>query len=147
MTIEVSSTGTRLPISRVRINGIARHVLRAEGVRNALLSIAFVSNRAIAQLNRRYLHHRRATDVISFAFVREAATDPVIGDIYIAIATARSNARVHGVGIREELIRLVVHGVLHVTGHDHPEGDARDMSPMWRRQERFVSRLAVGRRR
>lgn len=147
MTIEVSSTGMRLPISRVRVIGTVRAVLRAEDVRNALLSIAFVSNRAIAQLNRRYLRQRQATDVISFAFAREAVTDPVIGDVYVAVAIARSNARAHGVGIREELIRLVVHGVLHVLGHDHPEGTARDMSPMWRRQERFVKRLAVGGRR
>jgi probable rRNA maturation factor len=40
--------------------------------------------------------------------------------------------------VREELLRLVVHGVLHVLGHDHPEDDARYTSPMWRRQERLL---------
>jgi probable rRNA maturation factor len=44
------------------------------------------------------------------------------------------------VGIREELVRLVVHGVLHALGHDHPEGEARLRSPMWLRQEALVKR-------
>ena len=55
-------------------------------------------------------------------------------------AVARANARRLGVGIREELVRLVVHGVLHALGHDHPEGEARFRSPMWLRQEALVKR-------
>jgi probable rRNA maturation factor len=43
---------------------------------------------------------------------------------------------------REELARLVVHGTLHVLGWDHPETEDRTRSPMWRRQERYVDRLA-----
>ena len=44
-------------------------------------------------------------------------------------------------GVREELARLVVHGTLHVLGHDHPEDDSRLRSPMWRRQERLLRRV------
>ena len=44
--------------------------------------------------------------------------------------------------VRRELARLVVHGVLHVLGYDHPEDDDRERSPMWRRQEKIVARLA-----
>ena len=42
---------------------------------------------------------------------------------------------------REEIVRLVVHGTLHVLGWDHPEDGDRMRSPMWRRQERYVGRL------
>jgi probable rRNA maturation factor len=48
----------------------------------------------------------------------------------------------HRVPIREEVTRLVVHGVLHVIGFDHPEGEERRASPMWRKQERLVRSLA-----
>jgi ssRNA-specific RNase YbeY (16S rRNA maturation enzyme) len=48
------------------------------------------------------------------------------------------NARALARGVREELLRLVVHGVLHVAGHDHPDGDARYDSVMWKRQERLL---------
>jgi probable rRNA maturation factor len=54
---------------------------------------------------------------------------------------AEREARRRGIPVREELIRLVVHGTLHVLGHDHPEGEGRTVSPMWRRQERYVSAL------
>ena len=141
ITVDVATDGERVPLARERVAEIARAVLRAERTRDALVSITFVSPRRIATLNARHLKHRGPTDVISFGFQRTAGRDPVIGDIYIAPVVARENARANGVGVREELARLVVHGVLHVLGHDHPEGDERARSPMWRRQEQLVARL------
>jgi probable rRNA maturation factor len=67
----------------------------------------------------------------------------VVGDVYIAPGVARRNAREHRRGVREELMRLVVHGVLHVIGHEHPEDDTRYDSPMWRRQERLLRALGT----
>ena len=141
LDVEVASEGVRPGLGRGRAEAVARAVLRAEGVRHALVSVTFVTRGRIAALNRRHLAHRGPTDVISFAFARTTALDPVIGDIYIAPDVARANAVANGVGVREELTRLVVHGVLHVLGHDHPEGEERERSPMWRRQERLVARL------
>ena len=140
VVVHVAAEGVRVPLSRQRAASVARSVLAAERVRDALLSIAFVDERAIARLNARHLGHRGPTDVIAFGFARAGTAGPVIGDIYIAPAVARKNARALGVGVREELARLVVHGTLHVIGHDHPEGDARLASPMWRRQERLLAR-------
>ena len=48
-------------------------------------------------------------------------------------------------GVEEELVRLTVHGTLHVLGYDHPEGRGRTRSAMWLRQERYVRRLRGGR--
>ncbi|HEU4643765.1 MAG TPA: rRNA maturation RNase YbeY [Gemmatimonadaceae bacterium] len=141
VTVDVTVADGRIPLARARVAELAGGVLRAEGVRNALLSITFVSDRAIAAMNASHLGHRGPTDVISFGFAPAGAHAPVVGDVYIAPAVARENARRHGVGVREELARLVVHGTLHVLGHDHPEGDARTSSPMWRRQERLLARL------
>jgi rRNA maturation RNase YbeY len=93
----------------------------------------------MAALNRRHLGHRGSTDVISFSLARDLPNAPILGDIYIAPDVARSNAQAHGVSVREELTRLVVHGVLHVLGFDHPEGEDRASSPMWRRQEQLVA--------
>ena len=132
LAVSVSTDGVRIPLARARVASIARAALRAERVRHALLSITFVTPKSIAKLNRRYLGHAGATDVISFSF-----GDPLVGDIYISPDIARRNANDYGVGIREELTRLVIHGVLHVAGHDHLDGTA---SPMWKRQERLVRR-------
>ena len=138
--VQVATEQVRIPVARGRVERVVASVLRAERVRNAEVSVTFVTNRRMAALNRRHLGHAGATDVISFGFAPVAAGGPVTGDIYIAPAVARRNALAHRAGIREELLRLVVHGTLHVLGHDHPTDDARTTSPMWRRQERLLQR-------
>jgi probable rRNA maturation factor len=144
LAVDVSADDVRASVGRGRVAEIARTTLKSERVRDALLSITFVSRRAIARLNRTHLDHRGPTDVISFGFVRATPDDPVIGDIYICPDIARANARAHRTPVREEMARLIVHGVLHVLGHDHPEGDevVRERSGMWRKQERIVRRVA-----
>jgi probable rRNA maturation factor len=141
LNVDVTVAGARVGITRAGVIDAARAALRADGVRDALLSIAFVGRRAIARINAEHLHHAGATDVISFGFSRVADDDPVVGDIYICPDVARANARARGIGVREEVTRLVVHGVLHVLGHDHPADAGREQSDMWRRQERIVRRL------
>ncbi|HEX5180639.1 MAG TPA: rRNA maturation RNase YbeY [Gemmatimonadaceae bacterium] len=136
--VHVSSSAGRLPLSRRRIAGLADRVLRAERVRSAEVSIAFVTEPAIARLNARHLGRRGPTDVIAFPFARIDG-GPLVGDVYIAPAVARSNARRNGVPVRQELARLVVHGTLHVLGHDHP-AVGRERSAMWRRQEHLLAR-------
>lgn len=144
IAIDVTADNVRVPLARTRVGDIARRVLAAEGVRDALLSITFLGRRAMARLNRRHLGHDGATDVISFGFARRESNGPVIGDIYIAPEVARENARRYAVGSREETARLVVHGVLHVLGYDHEDGEERVGSPMWQRQERLLRRALRG---
>jgi probable rRNA maturation factor len=142
LAVAVSAGRVRLPIPAARARAIATAVLAAERVRAALISIAFVSSRTIAQLNREHLGVDGPTDVIAFALQRSGRGAPLIGDIYIAPSVARAHAQRHGATVREEVVRLVVHGVLHVLGHDHPAGAGRTESRMWRRQEQLVRRLA-----
>jgi len=136
--VDVATEAVRIPVARARVARAADRVLRAEGVRDAALSIAFVSDRRIAALNWRHLRHRGPTDVISFGFAPAQPGAALEGDIYIAPDVARRNAIAAGRGAREELLRLVVHGVLHVIGHDHAEGEERYRSPMWQRQEALL---------
>ena len=143
LRVGVTHDGLRLPVSAVRLGVAVRTVLRAEGVRDAMVSVTLLSRSAMARLNRRHLAHAGATDVISFGFAPVPGAG-VVGDIYVCPDVARANARSAGCGVRDELLRLVVHGTLHVLGWDHPVDAAREASPMWRRQERL---LATVRRR
>jgi len=139
--VEVASEGVRVPVARARVQAAAERVLRDARVRDAQISVTFLDDRRMAALNRKHLGHRGATDVISFGFAPAAKDGPLVGDVYISPGEARRNAKAHGAGVREELLRLVVHGTLHVLGHDHPDGDSRYASPMWRRQERLLRPL------
>ena len=139
--IRVSSAVGRLPVARGRIADVAARVLRGERAVGVVLTVTFVSGRAIARLNRRHLGHAGETDIITLEHVRGARGGPRVGDVYIAVDVARRNARAARCSVREEVVRLTIHGVLHTLGWDHPgEGD-RLTSPMWRRQESWVQRL------
>ena len=108
---------------------------------DAMLSITFVGRATMSRLNKRYLGHHGATDVISFGLGRAGRRGPVVGDVYICAEVARDNAKRQGISAGEELLRLVIHGTLHVLGHDHPGGSRRTTSRMWRKQERILARV------
>lgn len=137
--VSVQIEGVRTSVSRARLAAAVAAVLRAERAGPALVSVTLVTRRRIAAMNRRHLGHAGPTDVISFAFNDPAGA--VIGDVYVSPEVAAENARRFGRPVREELVRLVVHGTLHVLGHDHPVDGAREGSPMWRRQEALVRRV------
>ena len=141
LAIDISSGVRRLNVSRARVRDAAAATLRAERVKDAMLSITFVGRAAISRLNRRYLGHQGPTDVISFGLGRVGKRGAVVGDVYICAEVARDNARRQGISAGEELLRLVVHGTLHVLGYDHPEGATRTTSRMWRKQERILARV------
>jgi probable rRNA maturation factor len=143
LQVNVHAEGVRLPLGRDVVARLARGVLQAERVRAAEVTFTFVSAPVMAALNRRHLGHRGPTDIITFELAPVPGA-PRTGDVYVCPEVARDNARRHGVAVREEVARLVVHGTLHVLGHEHPEDEGRTRSPMWRRQERLLARLYPG---
>jgi probable rRNA maturation factor len=136
---EVVVNGRRLPLSRALVRRVVRAVLRSER-RDAVISVTFLGRDSMRRLNSEHLGHDYPTDVLTFTL-----TDPsgqTVGDVYICPWVARREAHARGVPLREELIRLVIHGTLHALGREHPEGAQRTRSAMWRRQERYVEALA-----
>jgi probable rRNA maturation factor len=134
--------GRRLPLPVTLVRRIVHEVLRGER-RRALISVTFLGRDAMRRLNAEHKGHDRPTDVLSFAM-----SDPwgrTIGDVYVCGWVAAREARARRVPLRQELVRLVVHGTLHALGREHPENDRRTASPMWRRQERYVDALAPAR--
>ena len=135
--MEVHGRVIALPASLVR--RAVRVVVSGER-RRAAMSVTFVGRDGMRRLNRVHKGHDQATDVISFTL-----NDPHrgrVGDIYICRWQAAREAHRRGIPLREELVRLIVHGTLHVLGRDHPEGPGRERSAMWHRQERYVRGLA-----
>jgi probable rRNA maturation factor len=99
-------------------------------------------------LNRRYRNKNKTTDVLSFA-LREGMTEgvadgiagavgsAVLGDIVISVDTARRQAVEYSMTVKEELLRLLIHGLLHLFGYDHEHVTQREAKRM-RRKERFL---------
>lgn len=107
----------------------------AEVPRGGEVSLTLVDDDAIRAINRDFLGKDRVTDVIAFSL---GEGGQLLGDVYVGVEQADRQAVELGVDPAEELVRLAVHGTLHVLGHDHPEGEERDRSPMYEFQERLV---------
>ena len=138
VVVESSAPNQRAPLSGERVSAIVQLTLKAQQVKDAMVSVTFLSSRAMARMNREQLGHAGATDIITFELTRPVADAPVTGDMYICAEVARANAKAWGVPVREEIARLVIHGTLHTLGLEHPDGDARVESPMWRAQEKYL---------
>lgn len=92
----------------------------------AELSILVVTDRRVRALNRDFRQKDKATDVLSF---EQNPAQGLLGDVVISLDTARRQAKEGGRPLRDELDRLLAHGVLHLLGHDH-ETNARDARKM-----------------
>jgi probable rRNA maturation factor len=147
VTVTRARTLARLPLAASRVRRLARYVLGRESVRHASLAFAFVSTRGISRVHRAITGVPGPTDIVTLQHTRQAPGAPVVGEVWIAPDVARANARRFGTSLTEECRRLVVHGVLHTLGWEHPAATGRETSPMWRRQERLLrdaARRGVG---
>ena len=136
------------PVDGLRWQRLAEQVLLHEGVRGeAELSILFVDETSMADLNSRFMGVEGPTDVLAFPLedelvepgrypdsstsgpvdprVRGESSDPplLLGDVVVCPAVAARNAPAHAGTYDDELALLVVHGILHVLGHDHADAD------------------------
>lgn len=129
-----------------RLARAAARVVRWELARRVRIEVTLLSDVAMRRLNRRTTGRRAITDVLSFALPQPDGS--LYGDVYVCPGAARRWLRdaAEPDRLEEELIRLAVHGTLHILGYDHPEGPGRTRSTMWRRQEGYVRRLQSGRR-
>lgn len=127
--------GSRVDASKLRSR--ARDVLRAVGHARSELSLSLVGDEEMADINRRYRGIDGPTDVLSFSLVEGEAAEhrgKLLGDVVIGVETARRQARHAHRGLDHEMTRLVIHGVLHLLGHDHEEpAEARVMRAEERR--------------
>lgn len=151
-------------VELVRWAALAEGVLDAEGVGDDVeLSLVFLEEPAMAELNRRFRGRPEATDVLSFPIDEEPVESgrhpdsggsgpgegvepddlPVLlGDVYVCPAVAARNAPQHAGTLTDELALLVVHGILHLLGMDHEDED--EAEEMERREQALLAALHRG---
>lgn len=119
-----SRAGATVDVVRLRRRAAA--ILKAAGQAGAELSIALVDDPSIGELNARYRGKPRPTDVLSFSLVEGEFAERrgrLLGDVVISVETAARQARERRRGLDDTIAKLLVHGVLHLLGHDHEEDD------------------------
>jgi probable rRNA maturation factor len=123
----------RLPVTKVK--RAVEHVLKGERVRKASISIVFVSDEKIHEMNKHFLRHDYPTDVITFPLEE----DVVDGEIYVSVDTARRQADEYKVSFTNELMRLAAHGTLHLVGYDDSTDEQRKKMSIL--EDRYIADL------
>jgi probable rRNA maturation factor len=145
MTVRLSAPARQLglpPVDLPLLRSRARCIMRSLGHARSELSIALVDDDQIAKLNGDWRGRARPTDVLSFSLIEGEQSryrGKMLGDVVIGIETAARQARQRHRGLDEELSRLLIHGVLHLLGHDHEkDAEARIMRAGERRLSRAI---------
>jgi probable rRNA maturation factor len=137
MPVRLRADLRRQAIRQPRLRALAQKIMTEAGAPDAELSVALVGDRRMRELNRQYRRRDRSTDVLAFA-MREAPVpgSSLLGDVVISLDTALRQARKAGHSLDQEVVILLIHGILHLLGFDHERSghEARRMQ----RKERSV---------
>lgn len=135
----ISNRQRKVAVDTGRLRKVADLVLESLGFEEAELSVLLVSDRRIRQLNQQYLGRNRPTDVLAFAQWEGGGKrlhPGWLGDVVISAETAQRQ----GDELNQELDLLLVHGILHLIGHEHT-GASEEAAVMTRKQKQLLRRV------
>jgi len=123
MPVFINNEQKEHSIDCVLLENQGKSILRVLGCENQELSVLLADDRKIRTLNKQYRGQDRATDVLSFSQNdEEEESKPsyhLMGDVVISAVTAKRQAAEHGLTLEEEIVLLLIHGILHLLGFDH----------------------------
>lgn len=140
MKVLIRNRQRHRPLNKQDITKTARHILSLLKQPLAELSILFVGDKLMTELNTLYRGISKSTDVLSFEGsipLGQGEAGNVLGDIIINIPRAESQAEDYGTGFYDELYRLLIHGILHLSGYDHEASKYRAQKMRKKEQEIF----------
>lgn len=153
VTLESKKLNISAPMVRKLVTSVLDQVDREVAVPSVSeINVVFTDDATIREINKEYRKKDKATDVLSFPQftpaeiagrrrVRESF-NPYLGDLVISTETTLKQAKRFGVTPRQELIRLIVHGVLHLCGYDHEKVPAKEAQRMRRRERQIRASFA-----
>ncbi|GBD97202.1 MAG TPA: rRNA maturation RNase YbeY [Nitrospirae bacterium] len=122
MKILIKNRQRHKPLNKTKLTKTARNILSLLEQPTAELSILFVGDRKMLQLNNDYRGIKKSTDVLSFEAqlpLNHSEAGNILGDVVINVARAESQAEAYGTGFYDEIYHLLIHGVLHLSGYEH----------------------------
>ena len=139
--ISISTNHPYLRFANIKVVRTLRQVYRGEGRGISALAVILTHNQFIRKINREFLNHNTATDVIAFPLEERGDVE---SEIYVNLDAARKQAKRYGVTFTDEVKRLLIHGTLHLLGYnDHSPKEKLAMT----KQEDFYLILADRKRK
>lgn len=148
--IEINNLTTN-PVDEKFLKKVAEIVLKGEKKKEADLSIAFVGQGRMRELNKKYRRKNRVTDVLAFPESKLALekfkvgpTQKIegLGEIVICLREVKKNAKRFNSIFEKELARVLIHGILHLLGYDH-EKDEDEAKKMEEKQQYYLNQLTI----
>ena len=138
--LSIATPQETVPVDRAFMRNLVRTVLDGEGLADAEISLAFVDNLTIHRLNKRFLDHDEPTDVLSFP-LSEPNARRLSGELVVGAEVALAQAQARGHDVQAELALYVIHGLLHLCGHD--DHDAAGAARMRERERHYLAQLGL----
>ena len=146
MSLQIQNNQDKIKINRHKIRAAILRILKVLECADKEISINFVDDTKIKQLNKQYLGKDTATNVLSFSLREDEygnINPQVLGDIIISVETAQKDAVYGNLTVDQEIDFLIIHGLLHLLGYDHENTTKKETSKM-RKKERELFNIACG---
>lgn len=139
MAVHLTNAQRIFPLNLRNLRARSRRLMKLLQKETCEVSITLLDDEGIRALNLRYLKRDRPTNVLSFPMDDEL----LLGDIVISVETAAREAEEGQIPLEDEILFLIIHGLLHLVGYDHEDGDETKAALMETR-ERELFRLFTG---
>ena len=136
--LSVNYKGT-IKIDKSLIHKIVKKLAEDLNFKISSMQINFVNSKEMTRINSKYLNHNYSTDIITFNY--SGTKNELDGEIYISFEDAASNSKRFGVTFIEEVLRIVIHGFLHLLGYD--DKDRKDRVTMKRLENRLFNQYRL----
>ncbi len=140
-SVRVTNRNKKHALNEAFVEKLSSEILRVlKRAKDAEIEVVFLDDKDIRKLNRQFKKEDMATDVLSFRIDREEfGREKFLGEVVISLDTAFRNSKLFGTDAEYEIIRYVIHGMLHLFGYD--DQTEKDRSEMWAKQEKLLSEL------
>ena len=132
--IEINNL-SKISIDKKFFSTVAKKVLSGENRGTETLSLAFVGKEEIKSLNKKFRKKNKETDVLSFALSEKN----YLGEIIICPEVVKENAKENGIPAERELLKVFIHGILHLCGYDHEKSE-KEAKLMEAREEFYLNK-------
>ncbi|OPY19086.1 rRNA maturation RNase YbeY [Syntrophus aciditrophicus] len=138
MAIAIRNQQKKVKIDLRQIRRRVQKLLRLVDCREKEISLLFVDDEEIQEINQRYLGRNYPTNVISFSLSEgefSSVNPDVLGDIVISVDTASRDAERGNIPVSDELDFLIIHGLLHILGYNHENNNPEETACMQKKEQ------------
>ncbi len=135
-----NETNRSLPITKKDAVDIATKMQQYEDCKFSWIEIAFVDEDKMVEVNQEYLNHHYITDIITFRYDEKSDNQAVEGTLYCCASQIEQHAQENNIALREEFLRIIIHGLLHLCGYD--DETKQQKKKMTEREDFYLSKLS-----